>query len=68
MVSSFRDNIFIRAKTLSKTPPKVAGPPPATTFFFLSQSSKKETETGQTHSAKMDVFARPNGKLCPGVI
>ena len=27
-----------RAKTLSKTPPKVAGPPPATTFFrnFIS--------------------------------
>ena len=28
--------ILTRVKTLSKTPPKVAGPPPATTFFHIS--------------------------------
>jgi len=58
MVSSFRDMITTRAKTLSKTPPKVAGPPPATTFLFLLQSSAKETETGQPRTAKKGVFTR----------
>jgi hypothetical protein len=41
MVSSFWNTIISRAKTLSKTPPKVAGPPPATTFFLNTPISSK---------------------------
>jgi hypothetical protein len=48
--------IIPRAKTLSKTPPKVAGPPPATTFFSLSPSSNKTDRNRLTYGEKKAVL------------